>query len=244
MAVDSASILIVNLFYNQLFYPTITLKHFIMEAMIQQDRVKKDITRQPLSLDNLHISDFQKEGTITAQIRQVIDTITRYPAKQVSSDRQPNIFNIEEFGFETKDYPNQENRLVFMDIPENTTEAQFKKKLKKMPTACIYRVLSNRPILTDNQVAAIKNPELNVTIDTFANSQVIRYGDNHATTPGELILDKNGKIQYRATFFWPEAKEDQDDRTVPAEDCYMSADIKAEIMSDGADATIIAEQTL
>ena len=76
-------------------------------------------------------------------------------------------------------------------------------------------------------------------MDDYANSQVVRFGDSHEKA-GQLVLDANGKPQYRAIFYSNIAKEDVDGRTEHAEDFYASAQISVEMSG----AQVMAEQTL
>jgi hypothetical protein len=70
-------------------------------------------------------------------------------------------------------------------------------------------------------------------MDVIANSQVIRYPENYAEKPelaGKLILDPNGKVQYRGVYFRTTKVADQDLRTANPADFYASAEIKVELM--------------
>lgn len=184
----------------------------------EKNGIKTSVTIMPIEVSEIRVSDFQKKGTKTAILKQKVITKTTYPAKQVSNEFQDNIFSIEEFGFETQDFMNERTNVVFMDVPENTTVETLKAKLENFPEACLYRVLGNRPILTSSQEYAIKNGLK--TLDDFAHSQVVRNGET-----GNIILDNNGNIQYRATFFSATDKEDMDGRDG---DVYMSAELEAE----------------
>ena len=97
--------------------------------------------------------------------------------------------------------------------------------------------MSNKPIITDSQAYAV-NQGLR-TMDDFANSQIVRYGDN---TPdaGKIVKDDNGKPQYRAIFFSKTAKADVDLRNNDANDFYSSVEIKAELLG----ASTVADQTI
>src|SRR5690349_20602069 len=87
----------------------------------------------------------------------------------------------------------------------------------------IYRVLSNAPILTEDQKYAVAMGLR--TKDQFANSQAIRYPESHEDA-GQLVLDRAGKVQYRRTFFWPTAMADIDQR---GGEVYLSAELEAEL---------------
>ena len=64
------------------------------------------------------------------------------------------------------------------------------------------------------------------TMDDYAESQIVRFGEGHVQE-GQLIVDSNGKPQYRQVFYSNTPKEDVELRTEIAEDFYASASIKA-----------------
>lgn len=184
----------------------------------ENGNVKIEVTRYPIEISEIRVSDFQKKGTKTAILKQKVETKSFYPSAQVSNEFQDNLFTTEDFGFEDKVFTNTRTNVVFLDIPEDTTSKQLQARLDKFPEATLYRVLSNRPILTSNQEYAIK--EGLRTLDDFAHSQVIRDGETQS-----LILDNNGNIQYRVTFFSLLDKQDVDGRNG---DVYMSEELEAE----------------
>ena len=137
-----------------------------------------------------------------------------------------NIFSLDEFGFKEDKYESTETRVAWIDVPANSTVESVTEKLKSFPKARINKYLSNSPILSDTDKYAIDNPDLEVDLDTFANRQVVRYGANHENA-GELILDRNGKVQYRRNAFSPSGAADVDIRSAEAE-MYLSEEIRAE----------------
>lgn len=211
----------------------------------QANGIRIETSKGTITLDKISVTDFQKKGTKTAQIRQVVTTKSFYPSQKTGSNLQANIFNTEDFGFKEQEFESTENRMAFIPVPENITNEAVIAKLEAAYAsgATIYKALSNHPILDDNQVYAIDNIDT-VTKDKFANSQVVRYPENEETkangTAGQLLLDNNGKVQYRRTFFWNTAQDDKDIRTAVATDVYVSAEIKAEL--EGA--SILKGQTI
>lgn len=195
-----------------------------------QEGITKSVTSSPLNVTKIYKSDYQKEGTITAEIKQTVTTMTSYPSKSVSNDMQDNVFGNKDFGFTTKDYQNVENRVAWIDVPADSTEELVKAKLASFPKACLYKVLSNRPILTDSQKYAIEQKL--TTLDVIGARQVVRYPDAHPKA-GSIVPDTNGKVQYRQIFFKSSEMEDLDKRTENAEDFYASAEILAEINEVG-----------
>ena len=186
--------------------------------------VTKSISRGELTVDKLYKSDYQKKGTNSVQLRQEIKTVTSYPSAQ---PRTGGLFSQEEFGLESKDFTATETRVAWIDVPENVTMDDIKNRLAQLPNKGIMKVLSNRPILTENQKRGIVAGL--TTMDTFAHSQVVRYGEGHPQE-GEIILDKNGKIQYRVSVFMADLVEDTADmRTEDAADYYCPADLQGEL---------------
>lgn len=181
-------------------------------------------TRSPLVVEEVKVSNFQKAGTKTAVLRQTVETVSTYPSKSVSSDLQDNVFGMEDFGFESQEYTSTRSNVAFIDVPENSTIESVQAKIDSFPKACLYRILSNEPILTNNQkysiTAGLK------TMDDYANSQVVRFGEG-TVNAGSLLLDNNQKVQYRAVFFSSQHKEDIDRRDA-TDNMYLSPEIEEE----------------
>lgn len=210
----------------------------LQEAVTEpaQNSVRKVVTKTAVKAEKIYTTEFQKEGTKTCQLRQVVTTKSYYPSKQIKNNLQDNPFNITDFGFEEQEYTQNENRVAWVDVPA-AVESVDDVEAKLPAEASLYRIMSNRPILTTNQVYAID--EGLRTMDDFANSQIVRYGEN---TPeaGQLVLDNNGKPQYRQVFYSSTLKEDVDKRSTSASDFYASEAIKAEMMG----AQTVADQTI
>lgn len=201
--------------------------------MENNQAIQKSVKKSPIALARLFVSDFQKEGTITAELKQTVTTTSKYPTKSVSNDLQDNIFKTEEFGFETKDYVSDRVDVAWLDVPSNSTTESVLKQLSLFPDATIYRIVSNSPILHSGQSARLESEEsqekANLLFNQIANRQVLRYSNKSTEdNAGKLILDLNGKPQYKVTFFSSTAKEDQDYRTLDA-DFYGSPEILAEL---------------
>lgn len=225
-----------------------------------------------ISVDRVYLSDFQKEGTLTGQLRQVIVTKSFYPSKQAVNELTNSMFDNEDFGFSEQEFEAQENRVAFINVPVGVTAEQLqemidniiprnnaikaamaaegvksihqlseatKTELKaafklsdtkfaklQLTPACIYKILSNHPITTSSQEYAIKEGLL--TKRTLANRQVARYGEG-AENAGQLVLDQNGKPQYRQTFFSEFHVENQDWRTADVDDFYSTPEISLEL---------------
>lgn len=202
-----------------------------------ENSIRKTTTVGSITVDDVYVSDFQKDGTKTAQLRQVVTTKSYYPSKQISNDLQDNPFDMDDFGFEEQEFTNEENRVCWIDVP--TIINSKDDVLAKLPAgSTLYKMMSNHPILTSNQSYAID--ENIATMETFANRQVIRFAEGHADA-GKLVLDANGKPQYRAVFFAKTVKTDIDKRTSDPEDFYATEEITAELTGT---ASVIAGQEI
>jgi hypothetical protein len=182
------------------------------------------VGKSPITVAEIRVSDWQKAGTKTAVLKQSIKTISSYPTKTVTSDMQDSIFSLQDFGFETQDFVSERTYVAFIAVPENATVESVTAQLAKFPKASLYRVLSNEPILTNNQKNAIERGLR--TLDEFANSQVLRYGEG-TEKAGQLLLDSNGKVQYKAVYFASQGHEDIDLRTQD-ERMYLSPELEVE----------------
>lgn len=200
-----------------------------MEAITSNtdQRVRKETHVGALEISRVHATAYQKEGTLTAEIKQTIKTESFYPSKSVSNNLQDNPFSTEEFGFSETRYEAQETRVAWVDVPVGSTAETVAAKLASLPSANIYRILANKPIISDSQQYAIGAGL--TTQDIIADKQVVRYPTNHPTQAGQLILDKNGKPQYKSNFFKSTAKADEDLRTIDPADFYATPTMKVEL---------------
>lgn len=189
-------------------------------------------TKSSVSLDEIRTGEFQKEDTLTAQLRQAVTTVSYYPSKRVSNELNDSLFTAEECGFSEQSFSNTEERVAFIAIPESATEAVVRAKLiaANAKGCTIYRVLSNEPILSEDQKWSIAQGYR--TKDQYADQQVMRYPEGHSAE-GDLIK-VNGHIVYRKTFFSEVPKADMDLRSG---EVYLSAAIREELHGVAAPAT-------
>lgn len=193
-------------------------------------QIRTETKRSTITLDRVYVNEFQKPGTKTAQLRQEVTTKSFYPSKKTASDLQANIFDNKDFGFEEQEFTSTETRMAWILVPENSTEEVVKAKIEAAVKngALIYRIMSNAPILDENQKYAVAQGIR--TIDQFAKTQVSRYSaDDEEGRGGQLLLDKAGNVQYRRTFFWNSPIADQDARGKADIKPYVSAEILAEL---------------
>lgn len=196
------------------------------EAPVAQVGARKEVTVQPIAVSRVYTSPFQKEGTQTAELKQTVKTVSFYPSKSVSNDLKSNPFLPAEFGFAEQEFTSGEVRVAWIDVPMGTTVEQVIAKIAALPTARLYKILANKPILSDSQKYGISAGL--TTVDSIGDSQIIRYGVGHEKE-GQLIL-KDGKPQYRSIYFTT-SQVDRDLRTPEANDFYATSAVQAELMN-------------
>ncbi len=202
--------------------------------------ITKNTSKSAISINSIKATQYQKDGTETAELKQVLTTVATYPSKRVGSEMSPSMFAMSDFGFEGESYTTTETRIGWIDVPVGISPEDVLKKIEENK-GVLYKVLSNRPIITSNQKYAIANGQR--TLADFANRQVVRFPKEHATTPNQIIKDKNGKVQYKAVFFYPGEQPDMDLRTPELDDVFVSPEIQAELTGSvvATQATVLAE---
>jgi hypothetical protein len=199
--------------------------------------IRREVVKSPITVDVIRANEFQKEGTMTAQLRQLVKTTAFYPSKQIANEMQDNLFDaVKDFGFTEQAFVSEENRVGFMVVPVNASVEDVLKRLKEAPEACLYRVISNQPILTSDQNYAISQGLK--TLEDFALTQIVRYPEGTVKeghdVSGQIVLDRNGKVQYRRIYFSINKKDDVDLRTTNPADVYMTDAIKVELAGASA----------
>lgn len=231
-----------------------------METLNQVENpqgIRKEVIKGKLEVSRVYTSDYQKEGTKTAEIKQIVTTKSFYPSKSVRNDLQDNPFGNEEFGFEEREYSQSRTDVAWIDIPENKTLEDVKAVLAANPNATIYRVIGNSPIFHSGQLAQMeriknddskseeqRNEEILSLKNQIANRQVLRYSsdaEDGSYKKDEIITDSFGKPQYKATFYSNTDKVDEDRRTSDPKDYYASKEILAEMHKSSA---VVESQTL
>lgn len=197
------------------------------------------VVKGELTFGSIYKSMYQKEDTLTVELRQVVRTVTAYPTQRVTNNMNATIMPLESFKIKPKTYDSTEERVAWVNVHVDTTEEQAKAAVEAMKAvgACIYRVLSCAPILTKDQEFAMSdasNLPNKRTLDNYADQQVCRYptkpdasGKVHPQA-GQLILDGKGRPMYRKTFFWDGPRNDEDRRDTVAP--YLSPAIAAEMV--------------
>jgi len=203
---------------------------------VEVGNVKHVTTSNPIKLDELRVGERQKKNTKTAQIRQILETLSYYPSIKTENSMKGGLVSIDKFDAPAQIFPSTENRVAFVLVPDTYTEDQVNKLLVDANTkgAVVYKTLSNKPILDEDQKAAI-NLGL-TTVDIIANKQIARFPKGtidritKEDVSDQLVIDKKtGKVQYRRTDFWPTFREDVDLRTSDETDQYLTPEIEAEL---------------
>lgn len=212
--------------------------------MSANNATRVETVKSNIEFVRFFINENQKSGSKTAEVKQVVTTVSWYPSKKVNSNLQDNLFAANDFGYSEQRFESKETRMAWMIVPAAVTEDEFKGKLALAIAnkAVIYKVLSVRPILDENQLYAI-NSGLR-TKDMFANKQAVRYPENEETIAksiaGKLILDGNGNVTYRRTFFSKSPTADIDERDNADIEKYVSAELAAEVIG----ASVFEGQTI
>lgn len=160
-------------------------------------------TVSPIVVSRVYSSDYQKNGTLTAELKQTITIKSTY------DDRKDDGLNDSLFeGVQSQEHETVETRVYWSNVPVGSTPETVKAQLDKYPAACLYRILASAPIISDSEQWGIDKGM--TTLDAIANRQLVRYPANHPNA-GEPIL-WHDKEQYRRICFSLVAREDEDRR--------------------------------
>lgn len=210
--------------------------------VIELQGIKKEKTFMPMEVSRVYTSEFQKKGTLTAEIKQVVKTVTTYPGISVSNNLHDNVYSITDFKTENQKFEDSETRVTWILVPDTETLEQTKEKVAKASEAGArtYRILRNHPIITESQAYAIETGQ--TTKEAIAEKQVCRYPDSHAKA-GQLILDNHGKPMYRFIGLKLTDPKDLDERTSKSDDYYATPEMVQE-MEVAQSNSVIADQKL
>ena len=136
----------------------------------------------------------------SAQLEQ--EVVSSYPTRYAESG---GLFSAKEYGLETKDFSGK--KVCWIDVPKGTTAEQVQARIDALPKARIQRILSMKPILSENQKAAIEKGL--TTLEEIAEKQTVKDAE------GNVVLH-NGAIQYKKLQASWNGAEDVDLRTAKA----------------------------
>jgi hypothetical protein len=199
-----------------------------MEANVAtpESRIRKEVNVSPIMVSRVYKASYQKDNTMTAELKQTVTTKSYYPTKSVSNELKDNPFSNVQLGItEGEPYVQNETRVTWIDVPVDSTVESVQAKLATLPNANIYKILANKPILSSSQKAGI---EAGLTsTDIIADGQAVRYSKDHPQA-GKLV-QHNGKPQFRVTYFKLEGSPDVDMRTADPADFYATPAMQAEL---------------
>jgi hypothetical protein len=200
-----------------------------MEANVSttpESRIRKEVTVAPIMVARVYKASYQKDNTMTAELKQTIETLSFYPTKSVSNELKDNPFSNAQLGIsEGEPYKAKETRVTWIEVPVDSTVESVQEKLASLPEANIYKILANHPVISSSQDAGIKAGL--TTLDIIADGQAVRYGKDHPQA-GQLVL-QNGKPQFRVTYFKVAGSPDVDMRTEDPADFYATEKMKGEL---------------
>lgn len=191
-----------------------------------ENRIRKEVITTPIIVSRVYKASYQKDNTLTAELKQTITTKSYYPTRSVSNELKDNPFSNVQLGItEGEPYVQNETRVTWIDVPADSSVESVQAKLQTLPNANIYKILANKPIISSSQKAGI-DAKLTTT-DIIADGQAVRYSKDHPQA-GKLVLH-NGKPQFRVTYFKLEGSPDVDMRTADPADFYATSTMQAEL---------------
>jgi len=193
---------------------------------MSNNQIRKEITKGELLVARVYKSDFQKEGTLTAEIKQTNTITSFYPSKSVTNSLSDNPFSTKDFNFKETEFKNSETRVTWIDVPQDADIKSVQEQLSLYPNACLKKTTSNHPILSQQDEYAINQGI--ISLDNFADKQILRYPNSHQKA-GEIILDNYGKPQFRRITMSLEPSNDADFRNSDPSDYYSSPKISTEL---------------
>lgn len=159
------------------------------------------------------ILDSLNPNKLQAQLRQSVTKI--YPSVRLSNERQDTL----DLGIETPEGSTYTTtRVAWIDLP-NSPEVSAEKvqaAIDGLTNPVIYKVLSNEPVFTSNQLNWAENREENpdAWLQERSLRQMVRNSDGELVDMKGNILDSEDEVgvQYSRNFFSQAFKEDEDSR--------------------------------
>jgi hypothetical protein len=209
-----------------------------MEANVAtpESRIRKEVNVSPIMVSRVYKASYQKDNTLTAELKQTVTTKSFYPTKSVSNELKDNPFSNVQLGItEGEPYVQNETRVTWIEVPVDSTVESVQAKLATLPNANIYKILANKPILSSNQKAGIEAGL--TTTDIIADGQAVRYSKDHPQAGKLVLVKETAKPQFRVTYFKLEGSPDVDMRTADPADFYATPTMQAELSN-----IVMAEQ--
>ena len=210
-----------------------------MEANVstpKTNNVRKEVIDQPIVVSKIYKATYQTEGTMTAELKQTVITKNFYPTKSVSNELKDSLFSVAELGIpEGEPFESTETRVTWNDVPLDATIKSVTEQLKSFPEARIYKMLSNQPIISSSQQAAIDQGL--TSLEKIADQQAVRYPLSNEKS-GQLVIS-NGKPFFRVTYLSLTNEKDTDTRDANQENVFMTAKMRQELSASGVSAQSI-----
>lgn len=202
-----------------------------------ENSIEKSTVKSKVSVSRVYKAHYQKSGTTTAELKQTVEEISLYPDKTIRDELQGNVFDLEEYVQEKKEFKKTRTDVTWIDVPDGLSVESVVARLQQYPNATLYRILSNHPIMSESlekyYQGLIDSDQEALALqikNRIANSQVLRY---HTTSlddghfKDDLILDKFGKPQYKACFLDETGKKvDTDLKTEDPTDYYATVEVR------------------
>ena len=203
---------------------------------MENNSIEKSTTKSVVTVSRVYKAHYQKSGTLTAEMKQIVDEITLYPDKTIRDNLQGNVYDLCEYDQEKKEFKKTRTDVTLIDVPDGQTLDSVSARLSSYPNATLYRILSNHPIMSETTEKYYQGlidsdqEALAMQIkNRIANGQILRYhtsDEEKGIFKDDLILDKFGKPQYKACFLDETGKkEDTDLRTEDPTDYYTTIEV-------------------
>jgi hypothetical protein len=193
-----------------------------------------ETTVSTITVDNVEPSF--KAGLGQAQVRQIISKV--YPKAKVGNSLKDAFFTNSELGIDNgASY--DEVRVAWVEVPGTMTKEEAQDYFNaNFPDMTLYKILSNSPILSDDQIQVLNNglrgealisfnTKYELPTDTawsethvklfqkaIVERQIVRYGEGNAEgRPADEIVLYNGKPQFRRVEAKASKQQDIDLRT-------------------------------
>src|SRR5437899_566280 len=218
-----------------------------MKTIISQSGVKTIFNA--ITVDNIKPSINGK--TDQAQLSQVITK--EYPSTKGFNSLADGLFAVEDLGSGASF---NETRVAWVTVPTGIDEASVLAQIQSMPDAVLYKILSNNPILTEeqNKVTAdgFTSEAFNITFqeengldvtgrwnDQCAEAFRQNVADRQVVKNSEgTVIEENGKKVYRRIEFSKDGKSDVDYR-VEVKQNIPSIDLTAATVKETASVEVM-----
>lgn len=166
--------------------------------MSRTNKIERRVEYSKIVVEKVEDHEY-KEDRMSAQLRQVVTKITKYP--DTPNDKHDSLMSSSSTG---KQFEESKKRVCWVDVDKGSTIESVQKVIDSFENPCIYQIVSHdvTDCLTEGHIYQINNPDTNLTLDKMKESKLLR--DKH----DQPIL-KNGRNIYIARYFSKDMKEDE-----------------------------------